>query len=50
VVAFFLFLSQAHHNLHCVVAVHPSPSFTLQLDKAQGHCQVSCSEIIEMVP
>lgn len=43
---FFFSLRTAHHNIHHTVAVYPSSSFTLQLDKAQEHHQISCSEII----
>lgn len=43
-------LSQAHHNLRGVITVHPSSSFTLQLEKAQEHCQIFSSEVMEMLP
>lgn len=36
-----VFLRQAHHNLHAIITVHPSSSFTLQLEKAQERCQIS---------
>lgn len=43
-------LSQAHHNLRGVITVHPSSSFTLQREKAQEHCQLFSSEVMEMLP
>lgn len=43
-------LSQAHHSLRGVITVHPSSSFTLQLEKAQEHCQIFSSEVMEMLP
>lgn len=42
-----VFLRQAHHNLHGIITVHPSSFFTLQLEKAQELCEISCSAITE---